>query len=223
MSIIQTEYNSRNIGLKVSTWGENPLLIYLYNIIDGKKIQVDNYTLPPGHYFEYGRSWFTNWQVEVFEWNKKGKLTQAHTDVFSPYGKKTNFFLAEFDSIETHLEYINACVDYINHWSIPEYNIVTPHAGQIIVNNPHLNVVSSLDDETDCYVSYEIKRTPSAFNSYENYGVYILNEEIVNYNNQHPNPEVGVNDYDLARNILFGPDYKSSLKFIPPTWTLAKK
>ena len=49
MSIIQTEYNSRNIGLKVSTWGENPLLIYIYNIINGKKIPVANHTLPPGH------------------------------------------------------------------------------------------------------------------------------------------------------------------------------
>ena len=50
---------------------------------------------------------------------------------------------------------------------------------------PDLNFASYLEDDEDCYVSYDIRRTPSAYSSYEDYGVYLLNEEIINYNNQY--------------------------------------
>ena len=43
MSTVLVEYKFRNSGPRVTTWGEKPLLIYLYNLIDGKKIQVDNF------------------------------------------------------------------------------------------------------------------------------------------------------------------------------------
>lgn len=217
-----TEYNSKDKGVRINSWGEKPLLIYLYNNVNGKKLFVDNFTLPPGHFYEYGRTWFTNWQVEVFEWNEIGNLVNIHTSVFSPYGKKTNFFLAEFDSIEDHIDYTRACVDYINHWSISEYNIITPHANDLSTTYPDLNFVTHIE-ENESYVSYDIRRTPSSFFAYENYGVYLLNEEIVSYNAEHPLPESEMNSYELATSILFGPDYKNSHYFIPQAWTLAEK
>lgn len=220
---IITEYNIKDKGFRISSWGEKPLLIYAYNNVNGKKLFVDNFTLPPGHFYEYGRTWFTNWQIEIFEWSEIKDLVKIHTDVFSPYGKKTNFHLAEFDSIEDHKGYIKACADYINSWSISEYNIISPYSEELSTILPTMNFTSYLEDERDCYVSYDIRRTPSSFNSYENYGVYLLNEEIVNYNAQHPYPEKGVNSYDFAKSILFGPDYKNAEYFIPQTWTLTEK
>ena len=65
--------------------------------------------------------------------------------------------------------------------------------------------------------------SPSSFFAYENYGVYLLNEEIVSYNAEHPLPESEMNSYELATSILFGPDYKNSHYFIPQAWTLAEK
>ena len=223
LSQVVVEHKFKNSGVRVSSWGEKPLLIYLYNIINGKKTYLDNYNLPPGHYYEYGRTWFTNWQIEVYEWNEVKNLVKIHTSNFSPYGKKTNFFLAEFDSIEDHKGYIDACGDYINHWSISECNIVTPYYEHFSKIYPNLNFTSYLEDEEDCYVSYDIRRTPSSYSSYEDYGVYLLNEEIVNYNNQHPYPEQNVDSYTFAKSILFGPDYKNSHSFIPQAWTLAEK
>ena len=222
LTTVSTEYNLRDKGIRVNTWGDKPLLIYIYNNLNGKKTFVGNFTLPPGHFYEYDRTWFTNWQVEVFEWNEVGNLTNIHTDVFTPYGKITNFFLAEFDSIQDHKGYIKACIDYINYWSISEYNIITPHSEELSTTFPNLNFTSYLEDEKNCYVSYDIRRTPSAFNAYENYGVYLLNEEIVSYNSQHPNPERGIDSYTFAKSILFGPDYKNVEYFIPQAWTLAE-
>jgi len=223
LSQVIVEHKFKNSGVRVSSWGEKPLLIYLYNIINGKKTHLDNYNLPPGHYYEYGRTWFTNWQIEVYEWNELKNLVKIHTSTFSPYGKKTNFFLAEFDSIEDHKAYVEACGEYINHWSIAEYNIVTPYHMDLSKIYPNLNFASYLEDDEDCYVSYDIRRTPSAYSSYEDYGVYLLNEEIINYNNQHPLPEQNVDSYTFAKSILFGPDYKNSHYFIPQAWTLAEK
>ena len=217
-----TEYNKKEKGIRVSSWGEKPLLIYIYNNVNGRKLHIDNFTLPPGHFYEYGRTWFTNWQVEVFEWNETGNLINIHTNVFSPYGKKTNFFLSEFDSIESHKGYVKACIDYINYWNISEYNIITPHKDELSTIYPDLSFTYQAD-EIDSYVSYDIRRTPSSFFAYENYGVYLLNEEIVCYNAQHPLPELGMDPYDLATSILFGPDYKNSEYFIPQAWTLAEK
>ena len=222
MSTVLVEYKFRNSGPRVTTWGEKPLLIYLYNLIDGKKIQVDNQTLNPNHFFQFGRQWFTNWLVEIFEWNA-GNLVKIHTDVFSPYGKKTNFHLAEFDTLEEHIEYAKACIEYINHWDISEYSIESPFAFELKEIYPEIKFSHKILDPEMSYVSYEIKKTPSSYFAYENFGVSLLNEEVVNYNNHHPYSPEGVSSYEFAKSILFGPDYKKIERYIPQDWTLINK
>ena len=222
MSLILVEYKHRDSGPRILTWGEKPLLVYLYNLIDGKKVQIDNNVINPNHFFGFGRQWFTNWLIEVFEWNN-GNLVKIHTDVFSPYNKKTNFHLAEFDSLEDHYGYAEACIEYINHWSISDYAIETPFAFELLQKYPKVKFSHKILDPEECYVSYEIKKTPSAFGAYENFGVPLLNEEVVNYNNHHPYPPEDSSPYEFAKSILFGPNYKEIPKYIPQDWTLANK
>ena len=222
MAIIKVEYNHRNTGPKVLTWNEKPLLVYVYNRIKGKKILVVCYQLPPNHYFQFNRQWFTDWEIEVFEWNS-GELVRVHVDIFNPYNKITHFYLAEFDSIDNHVEYIKACLEYVSKWSIQNFVIETTWALELQEKYPNITLVHKIMDEGECYVSYEIKKTLSEFGTYENFGVYILNEEIVNFNNHHPFPPDTMSSYELAKTILFGPNYDETHKFIPPTWTLAKK
>jgi hypothetical protein len=222
MAIIKVEYNQQNTGPKIITWNDKPLLVYIYNRIKGKRVLVACHTLPPNHYFQFNRQWFTNWEIEVFEWND-GELIKAHVNVFNPYNQVTHFHLAEFDPIEDHIEYAKACLEYASKWKLENFVIESPWAIDLEKEFPGVRFAHKIMDPNNCYVSYEIKKTLSEYGAYENFGVYTLSEEIVNFNNTHPVPSDTITSYELAKSILFGPNYDESYKFIPPTWTLTNK
>jgi len=217
MSIL-VEYNKRGLGPIVHNQIEEDLLIFYNHIVNGKKYVAYTLDLQGGWYRQANRQWFCNWNIEAFKWNK-GKLIKVAEDNFHPYKKRIHFHLDEEATIEEHKQYILACIEFITLWEIDSYTIETYYADQLKSEFPTLFLSEFILDD-NCYANYVIKRTPSAYSSYENFGVPSLKEEFLYFNFDHPcNPD-NQTSYEFAKSILFGPDYKNLLSFFPYEWTL---
>lgn len=219
---VEFYYNQKGMGPKIVTRGDKPVLIYLYNIINGKKTQVCYTALDPDHFYIFNRQWFTNWRVEVYEW-VNGNLKTIAVDEFSPTYKTTHFYL-ESNDLEESIDYAKACLDYIDHWGIKSYLIQTNFPEEI---NQVLNIdrcLQNIHAPEGCYVNYIIKRGPSCSWIEESFGVNgLINEEVVYSDMMYPYTPKDMSSYDLAHSILFGPDYKTIERVIPYDWTLKER
>ena len=215
-------YNNKGSGPKVITRGDRPLLIYLFNIINGKKTEVCYIPLEADHFYMFNRQWFTNWRIEVYEW-VNGNLKTIATDEFSPTYKPTHFYL-ESDDLEESIDYAKACLDYTNHWGVNNFLIETQFHEEINQILEIENCVESINPAEHCYVNYIIKRGPSCSWIEESFGVNgLVNEEVVYSDMMYPYTPKNMSSYDLAHSILFGPDYKTIERVIPYDWTLKER
>jgi hypothetical protein len=221
-SSFEIEYNVRGSGPRLSTWGEKKLHVTFSNIVDHKKLFVNSEIIEPGHYTLLHRQWFTNWQIEVYEWNN-GKMINCFNDIFAPYGKTVHFYLDDTADINSHREYLKACQEFIEMYNSDFHLIESCYANELLLEFPYLNIISLITDDQPCYVNYEIRQTPSEMGTYENYGILGNDEEIVSYNFHHPCNPKDQSPYEFARSIILGPDYKNMETFIPYSWTLKNK
>ena len=221
-SSFNIEYNNRGSGPRLSTWGDKKLYATFSNIIDHKKTFINSEIIEPGHYTLLHRQWFTNWQIEVYEW-VDGKMVNCFNNIFTPYGKTVHFYLDDTVDIETHKEYLKACEEFIKKYT-PDFHLIEScYANDLLLEFPNLNIVSLITDNELCYVNYEIRQTPSEMNTYEDYGILNNDEEIVSFNFHHPCNPYEQTPYEFAKSIILGPDYKEMEKFIPYSWTLVNK
>ena len=217
---VEVTYNHLGHGPRVTTWGENPVLVYWNNIIDGKEVMTYSSELNGGYWYQQSRQWFNNWVVRVYEWNK-GNLKEIHTEHFNPYGKRVHFHL-ENSSLEEHRGYLKACFEFIEHWNLESYAIETKHAHELLKEFPGTSLSHKILDES-CYVNYEIKKSPSSSYSWERYKMWSMNDEYVYFNHIHPQNPNTQSSYDFAKSVIFGPDYKSLDEWIPYAWTLNER
>jgi len=220
-STVNVEYNHFEAGPRIAVFGDNPVLVFWSTEINGVKKFVDQQVIEPGYWYQVARQWFNNWIIEAYEWNK-GNLLKIKEDKFNPYNKDVYFRLDENGTIEEHEEYMKACNDFISYWNSSNYSIETPHAQDLLKKYPEVKLSQKIMDE-NCYVSFDIKTTPSAFSTVENFGVYGLNDEMVYFNHHHPENPEGMTSYEFAKTILFGPDYSRIEEFIPCDWTLKER
>lgn len=218
---IEFTYNEKNFGPKVTTRGDRPLIIYLYNLESGRKVEVEYISLPADHFYIFPRQWYTQWRIEVMEW-VNGKLHMVGVDEFIPTYQPTHFYLEE-GTLEDNIEYTKACLDYTKKWGVNKFLIETPFYEELSKHFNLTNFTSKITDIKDCCVNYVIKKTPSAGFAFESFGVPLVNEEIIYYNHHHPVDPSSVTPYEFAKSILFGPDYKTTPKFIPYEWTLKER
>jgi len=218
---LEFKYNIKGTGPKVETWGEKPFLIYMFNVVNNKKLEANSKSLPPYHFYINQRQWFTNWEIEVYEW-VGGNLQLIAQDKFIPSNKITHFYLESNDLDET-IEYTKACLEYVKHWEISQYLIETYFPEEI---NNHFNIshaTNKIDFPEACYVNYVIKKQPSLADMEKFWGVGLINEEIIYNNFIHPYSYNNQSSYELAKSILFGPDYETIPKFIPYDWSLKER
>lgn len=220
-TVVEVEYNHLEAGPRVAVFGDKPILVYWYNEVKGVKKHTFQQIIEPGIWYQYGRQWFCNWVIEAYEWNG-GNLLKVHESKVNPYDKPVYFHLDENATIEEHEEYLRACMDFVSHWRSSSYNIESPYAHELLAKNPGMKISHKIMDE-DCYISFVIKKTPSDSSTFENYGFYGYNEEMVYFNNHHPQNPNEQTPYEFAKSILFGPDYSEIEEFILPDWTLKEK
>jgi len=220
--MIEFYYNTKGMGPKVVGRGNKPLLIYLFNKINGKKTEVCYIPLPADHFYIFNRQWFTDWRVEVYEW-VNGNLKTVAIDEFSPTYKPTHFYL-ESDNLEDSIEYSKACLDYVNHWEINDFLIETQFFQEINQILEIENCTESITSPEGCYVNYIIKKGPSCSWMEECWGVNgLVNEEVVFSDPMYPYTPKNISAYDLAHSILFGPNYKTIERIIPYDWVLKER
>lgn len=218
---IDVEYNHLNAGPRVIVYGEKPVLVYWFNEINGVKKMAFAEVIEPGYWHQQSRQWACNWVIEAYEWNG-GNLLKIKEDRFNPYGKRVHFHLDEFGSLEEHKEYIKACIDYVSHWNLDSYTIESPFAHELLAEYPGFSISHKIIDE-QCYKSFLIKKTPSDSHMWENFGIWGMNDEYVYFNQNHPeNPEYQTN-YEFARSVLFGPDYKKINEWVDHAGTLNER
>jgi hypothetical protein len=215
------EYNLRGGGPRLNTWGDKQLHVIFYNIVNGRRRFVNAAIVEPGHFTQMNRQWATNWETEAHEW-VDGKLVLCFKDTYTPYGKTVHFYLDDTSSIDEHRQYLKACKDFIIANNSDYHLIESYYANELIMEFPDLNIVSLIDPNENCYVNFEIKKSLSERLTYENYGVVLNNEEVVNFCFDHPfNPE-DLTPYEFARSIVLGPNFEEMDDFIPYAWTLAE-
>lgn len=223
---VEFKYNNKESGPKVITYGDRPVLIYLYNLEGGVKTEVEYIPLPANHFYLFPRQWFTKWRIEVLEW-VSGKLQTVAVDEFTPTFSSTHFYL-EDGSLEEHLEYSKACLDYVEQYVIFDFKIESIYYKELAqyfgfdINQPH-PFTDEIANPEDCYVNYVIKKTPSTGSTFENYNVPLVNEEGIFYNHHHPLSPTNLTPYEFAKSIVMGPDYKKINKFIPYSWSLQER
>jgi len=214
------EYNIRNVGVRFTSEGNAPVLLYLHNKVNNENLAVQWHYQQPNTFFETIRQWHTNWVIEAFEFHE-GELLKVYSNEFNPYGKTVHFYLDPSMPIKDHIEYVEACHDYISHWKSDNHAIESIHSDTIKNLFPDLNIVNLIGDE-GCYVNYEIGPSNSTEGTYEKYKMVYINEEFMYYSYHQPVPHEGLTPYELAKNIIFGPDYNKLYKLFPYEWILQK-
>lgn len=218
---LEFSYNTKGKGPKIATWGDKPFLAYLSNLQGGKKVHIDCITIEAGYYYHFNRQWFTDWDIQVYQWINGG-LKVVGSSVFLPTHQTTHFYL-EGENLLVNRDYARACFDYIKNWDITNYLIETEWDEELNQEFSSDRFVKKIDYPEACYVNYVIGKYPSSGEAFENYGVPLVNEEVIFYNFFHPYYPGLHTPYEFARSILFGPDYKTIEKFIPHSWSIGEK
>jgi len=203
---IHVEYNNLGYGPKISYYGEKSVIIMISTFSEGIKKTIKNEILDPGHFFLLYRQFYQEWIIESYTWNN-GELVKFKTDIFNPHNKKVHIYLDNSLSClpYQHKEYVLACIDFLKKWEITDYVIESQYLNELKSEFPNINIVDKITNN-DCYVNFNIKRDV-AFND--------PFEELVFFNNTHPHNYEDFNDYEFAKQILFGPDYSKINTYIP--------
>lgn len=215
-STFKVEYNIKGIGPRILTWGDKDLKIDFYNKINHKQLLHTWGFAIPNTFWQIPRQWFSNWVIEVKEWNQ-GKLQTIFTDIFNPYNKTVHFYLDENSSLEEHIEYSKACNEFFKKWSTNTI-IESPFSDQLQLIFPNLIFTNKILNENDCYVNYEIKEKLSYKDLYEKYKIYMMNQEILCYGDSNPLPKDQLTPYEFAYSIIFGPNPENVQNYVPYEW-----
>lgn len=204
-SEIYVEYNKLDYGPKINFYGSNSALIRISIMVNDVKKTLESKIILPGHFYQLFRQWYCEWIIECYEW-RNGELVKIKDEIFNPYGKKIHFILEHNSSFVKHKEYLRACIEFIDRWDIYDYTIESKFANLLIKENPDINIVETIVDN-DCYVNFHIKR---------DHNPYIDNfTEMVYYNSNSPHNPENMSDYELAKSILFGPNYDLIEEYLP--------
>lgn len=157
MSKFIVTYNNDFPGVKLEILGTKPTpyLCRFNNILGGRKSYIWGNEMTPNHWSSLGRGFFTNWNIEIFAWDRG--LHLVWEEYFKLAGHMAFIEITPDSTPEEVVDYLEVIHMFSEHngcFSIVNSPIQTSEI--LKFNSGNVKIVSGNEEKGKCYAYYKV-------------------------------------------------------------------